>query len=75
MVSNDAARRAVPSTVLCTAYSAQEYRDAMAEGATFLGALGELEDLTWVELPTSHWPMWSKPAELAELLAGAARGR
>jgi hypothetical protein len=34
---------------------------------------------TYVDLPTSHWPMWSKPKELAKIIgdvvtaAGEAR--
>ena len=30
---------------------------------SFLAGLPELRNVTWVDLPTSHWPMWSKPAE------------
>ena len=26
-----------------------------------------------VDLPTGHWPMWSKPAELAQAIHDAAR--
>jgi len=37
----------------------------MAEVAT----LGNLE---LVDLPTGHWPMWSRPAELAAAIAQAA---
>jgi pimeloyl-ACP methyl ester carboxylesterase len=70
---NDA-RRAVPSTVVCTAFTADQYREGAAEGYSFLAGLNELTDLTWVELPTSHWPMWSRPAELAEILGDMARG-
>jgi hypothetical protein len=28
--------------------------------------------VTWVDLPTSHWPMWSKPDELAALIGDIA---
>jgi len=69
--TNDARLR-IPSTVVCTAFSAQQYREAMAEGYAFLAGLAELDDLTWVDLPTSHWPMWSRPRELAEILGEVA---
>ena len=32
-----------------------------------------IRDVTWVDLPTSHWPMWSRPRELAEILGEVAR--
>lgn len=28
--------------------------------------------MTWVDLPTSHWPMWSKPKELARIIGDVA---
>ena len=34
--------------------------------------LGEL-DVTYVDLPTGHWPMFSRPADLAAVITTAAR--
>ncbi|KAA1429373.1 alpha/beta fold hydrolase [Nocardioides antri] len=70
---NDA-RRDVPSTIICTAYTSEQYRQYAAEGYGFLAGLAELSDVTWVDLPTSHWPMWSRPADLAAVLGDVARG-
>lgn len=69
--TNDA-RLDVPSTVICTAFPSDEVKAAVAEGYPWLGGLAELRDVTWVDLPTSHWPMWSKPRELAEILSRLA---
>ncbi len=71
-LTNDA-RLDVPSTVVCTAYTADEYRDEVEEGAAFVAGLAELRDVTWVELPTSHWPMWSRPTELAGIIGDIAK--
>ena len=65
-------RREIPSTVICTGYSAEQYKAALAEGYTWLGGLAELRDVTWVDLPTSHWPMWSRPRELAGIIGGVS---
>ena len=71
-LTNDA-RLDVPSTAVCTGFSSDQYRAALAEGYAWLGGFAELRDLTWVDLPTSHWPMWSRPQELAALLGDVAR--
>lgn len=68
---NDA-RHHVPLSVICTAYPASAYQDYAAQGVPFLAALLDYDDVTYADLPTGHWPMWSKPAELAELIARAA---
>ena len=66
------ARRDVPTTVICTGFTSDQVQGAVAEGYPWLAGLAELSDVTYVDLPTSHWPMWSKPRELAVLLAEAA---
>ena len=44
-----------------------------AQGMSFLAGLLEHRALTLVDLPTGHWPMWSKPVELAAIIDVAAR--
>ena len=70
-LTNDA-RLDVPSTVICTGFTSQEYKDAVKEGYPWLAGLTELRDVTWVDLPTSHWPMWSRPKELAAIISDIA---
>ncbi|MDQ3629614.1 MAG: alpha/beta hydrolase [Actinomycetota bacterium] len=72
-LTNDA-RLDVPSTVVCTAFTSEQYKDAAKEGYSFLAGLAELRDVTYVELPTSHWPMWSRPQELAAVIGDVAQG-
>ena len=71
-LTNDA-RLDVPSVAICTGYTSDQYKDAVKEGYAWLGGFAELRDLTWVDLPTSHWPMWSRPRELAEIIGDVAR--
>ncbi|PYF99342.1 Pimeloyl-ACP methyl ester carboxylesterase [Georgenia satyanarayanai] len=69
----DDARRHVPSTFVCTSFTAEAYRAYAAEGTMpWLAGIPELTDTTWVDLPTSHWPMWSRPRDLAAVIAEAA---
>jgi pimeloyl-ACP methyl ester carboxylesterase len=71
VLRNDA-RRDVPTTVICTGFTSKQVQEAVSEGYPWLAGLAELADVSYVDLPTSHWPMWSKPRELAALLADAA---
>jgi pimeloyl-ACP methyl ester carboxylesterase len=67
-LTNDA-RRDIPSTMICTGFTAEQ---SAKEGYSFLAGLPELRNVTWIDLPTSHWPMWSKPQELAEIIGNVA---
>jgi pimeloyl-ACP methyl ester carboxylesterase len=70
-LTNDA-RLDLPTTAICTGFTSEQYKDAVKEGQTWLGGFGELRNLTWVDLPTSHWPMWSRPQELAKIIGDVA---
>jgi pimeloyl-ACP methyl ester carboxylesterase len=74
-LTNDA-RRDVPATMICTGFTAEQYQSYAAEHPdwAFLAGIPELRNVTWIDLPTSHWPMWSKPAELAEIIGRVAAG-
>jgi len=72
-VLNNDARLDVPSIVLCTGFPSEQIKAAVEEGYAWLGGLAELRDVTYVDLPTSHWPMWSRPRELAEVIGDAAK--
>ena len=67
------ARRDIPSTLICTGYTSDQYKDAVKEGYAWLAGVPELRNLTWVDLPTSHWPMWSRPRELAAIIGDVAK--
>jgi pimeloyl-ACP methyl ester carboxylesterase len=69
---NDA-RLDLPSTVICTGFTSEQYKAAVEEGHAWLAGLQELRNVTWIDLPTSHWPMWSRPRELAEIIGEVAR--
>jgi pimeloyl-ACP methyl ester carboxylesterase len=70
-LANDA-RRDIPSTIICTGYTSEQYKDAVKEGYAWLAGIPELRNVTWIDLPTSHWPMWSRPKELASIIGDVA---
>jgi pimeloyl-ACP methyl ester carboxylesterase len=68
------ARRDVPTTIIATGASSEDYQGWAKEGGyEFLAGIPELRNVTWVDLPTSHWVMWSKPKELAEIIGRIAK--
>jgi pimeloyl-ACP methyl ester carboxylesterase len=73
-LTNDA-RRDIPSTLIATGFSAEDYQKYAREHPdwAFLAGIPELRNPTWIDLPTSHWPMWSRPRELAGIIGGVAR--
>ena len=71
-LTNDA-RRDVPSTIIATGFTSEQYKEAAKEGYSFIAGLPELRNVTWIDLPTSHWPMWSRPQELAAIIGDVAK--
>ena len=71
----DDTRRDIPSTIVCTGFSAEQYQAYAREHPdwAFLAGIPELRNVTWVDLPTSHWPMWSRPRELAAIIGDVAK--
>ena len=67
------ARRDIPSTIICTGFTSEQYKEAAKEGYSFLAGLPELRNVTWIDLPTSHWPMWSRPQETAQIIGDVAK--
>jgi len=70
-LTNDASRH-VPTTLICCSYPSEQVLSLAASGHPMFAALTALTDLDVVDLPTGHWPMWSRPSELAALISAAA---
>lgn len=70
----DERRLDVPMTLVATAFSGDDYRVYAEQGAPFLAGVLEQRALEMVDLPTGHWPMWSRPVELAAIIADRAVG-
>ena len=71
-LTDDARRRAVPATIVACEFTPADLRSWVDGGSPVLAEVGRLERLEVVELPTGHWPMFTRPAELGALLAEAA---
>ncbi len=65
----DPRRHDVPVVMVCPEYSPDDAKAWLAAGE-----IPELEaaELTYADIDSGHWPMFSRPVELAELLADSA---
>jgi pimeloyl-ACP methyl ester carboxylesterase len=62
---HDDARLRVPTTVVCSSFPSGAIPRMAQSGHPVASELGRLTDVEYVDLPTGHWPMWSRPADLA----------
>lgn len=68
---HDERRYAVPVTMVCPEYSADTLRSWVAAGAPPVQELTRIRDVTYVDLPTGHWPQFTRPTDLAEVILDA----
>jgi len=66
----DQRRYGVPTVLVCPEFSPAQVEEWMSEGE--LPELARVEHLSLVDIDSGHWPMVTRPAELARLLADAA---
>ncbi|MEM9514318.1 MAG: alpha/beta hydrolase [Actinomycetota bacterium] len=66
VVSNEE-RLGVPTSVVCTSLPSSVLTEMVANDQ-IPSELLELDDVHYVDLPTGHWPMLSRPADLAAAL-------
>jgi pimeloyl-ACP methyl ester carboxylesterase len=66
----DERRYGVPVVLVCPEFTPAQVRTWLAQGE--LAELAKAERLELVDIDSGHWPMLTKPIELARLLAAAA---
>ena len=70
-VLSDPRRYEVPATVICCEMPSELMRQWIAGGHPFVAELASVRDYELVDLPTGHWPQFTKPAELAVAIRAA----
>ena len=72
---HDERRYDVPATVIACEFPSSMLIEMIAGGHPYVAELGRVRDVEYVDLPTGHWPQFTKPAELgAAILAAVGRG-
>lgn len=67
--------RDLPATMVCCSLTSQDVQTMAAQGHPMMAPVTAVRHLELVDLPTGHWPQWSRPDDLAALLAERARLR
>jgi pimeloyl-ACP methyl ester carboxylesterase len=70
-VLSDPRRYEVPVTLIACEFSSGMLRDWMAQGHPYVAELGRISSVELVDLPTGHWPQFTKPRELTEAILAA----
>ncbi|MCZ2816152.1 alpha/beta fold hydrolase [Modestobacter sp. VKM Ac-2984] len=70
-LTNDA-RRSVPTTLVCCSIPSAQVLELARAGHPVFAEVADLEQLEVIDLPTGHWPMWSRPRDLADAIRSAA---
>ncbi|GHE84811.1 hypothetical protein GCM10017786_15800 [Amycolatopsis deserti] len=68
---SDERRRAIPATVICTSMPSAQVRELIAADHPYVRELAAMRDVELVDLPTGHWPQFSRPAELGARIVAA----
>jgi pimeloyl-ACP methyl ester carboxylesterase len=64
----DERRYDVPVTVVCPEFTSEMLRTWIDQGMGPVREFRKIRDVEYVDLPTGHWPQFTRPAELAQIL-------
>ena len=70
-LTNDARRR-VRTTMVCCSIPGAQVLELAQTGHPMFTEIANLEHLDVIDLPTGHWPMWSRPRDLAKAIQSEA---
>jgi pimeloyl-ACP methyl ester carboxylesterase len=60
----DERRYDVPITVIACEFPSAMLRDWIAQGHPYVRELAKIRNVDYIDLPTGHWPQFTRPAEL-----------
>ena len=67
----DERRYDVPATIIACEFPSAMLREWIAAAHPFVAELARIRDVEYVDLPTGHWPQFTKPAELGQAILAA----
>jgi pimeloyl-ACP methyl ester carboxylesterase len=70
-VLGDERRFDVPITLICCEFGSAMVRAWIEQNVPFVKELAAIKDISYIDLPTGHWPQFTKPAELTDAIVSA----
>jgi pimeloyl-ACP methyl ester carboxylesterase len=65
---SDERRYQVPVTVICTEFTSAMLQNWIEQQLAPVQEFAAIRDVDYVDLPTGHWPQFTRPAELAQAI-------
>ena len=65
---SDERRYDVPVTVIACEFPSAKLREWIEQGQPYVRELAKIRDVDYVDLPTGHWPQFTKPEELGRAI-------
>lgn len=66
------ARLQVSTTLVCCSIPSAQLMELAVAGHPMFAEVARLAHVDLIDLPTGHWPMWSRSGDLAQVIAAAA---
>ncbi|MCC7127737.1 MAG: alpha/beta hydrolase [Microbacteriaceae bacterium] len=63
----------IPVTLICCEAPSSKYLELIAQNHPWVSELTAIKEREFIDLPTGHWPQFTKPVELAEIIVAAVR--
>ena len=70
-VLGDVRRYDVPATVIACEFSSSQLRNWISEGHSWISELAAIKRVSYIDLPTGHWPHFTRPEALSAAIASA----
>jgi pimeloyl-ACP methyl ester carboxylesterase len=64
----DERRYQVPVTVIACEFPSAKLREWMEQGQPYVRELAKVRDVEFADLPTGHWPQFTRPGELGQAI-------
>lgn len=65
----DERRYDVPVTVITCQFPSAVFKEWVQQGHPYVRELAKIRDVEYVDLPTGHWPQFTRPKELGQAIA------
>lgn len=68
---SDERRYDVPATVIACEFPSAQLQEWVAQGHPYVAELSRIRQVEYADLPTGHWPQFTRPQQLGEVILAA----